>query len=608
MADRRPLGSEHGHGPAVRYAGRGLRALVLAVVAVMLAVPLQAAAAGGSLPRASAALVTPVVTSTDYPESNPADPADPWYDGVGRYGTFTVSAPGASKITWVVDSDPRTSGSAPVTNGVATFELMPIRSGSNFLEVRAIAPDGSSSAPVTYVFRVGAGKPAVAHWKTDETSGSTLADSGDKTGGLATFDARTHGGVTLGAPGILGRAISTDGSTGYAETSGPVVDPAAGYSIAAWVNLRQAGAQQAAVSQNAGAGSSFSLRYSAAENRWSMSAGGAQALSAKAPVLGTWTHLIGEYDVTARVVRLYVNGVLEGTAPLSRSRDGRAGPLVIGRAQAHGHKTDFFRGSVDDVRAYGRIVSVVEMPELTAVPHRVTGRWRLNSADGSPLTSANDVDSGSPMTLAGQSGIDSGNAYVGSGALSLNGTGGQEDYASTQGVDTQGSFTISAWAVAPAEPTRKTTLFSLAGSDGAGLTVRYNPTAALGGGAWEADLVSKDADATAATHHYAHYYGFGQGGGGWDLVTVVYDSVARRLTLYVDGALQDTADPSFHDGVRGFASSGGLQLGRDVVGDAAGAEFWAGNIDDVWLFEGALTLSEIQMLNIGAELEIGAMS
>lgn len=606
MAGRRVLDSEPDRGSAVRYTGRGLRALAIAVLGVMLVVPLQAVAAGGSLPRASAAPALPVVTSTDYPEFDPADPADPWYDGVGRYGTFTVNAPGASKIRWALNSDSRTSGSAPVTNGIGTIVLMPIRQGLNTLEVTAIAPDGGSSPPAPYVFRVGAGRGPVARWKADETAGRTLADSGDKTGGLATFDARTHGGATLGAPGIVGRAISTNGSTGYAETSRPVVNPAADYAVAAWVNLRRAGAQQAVVSQKAGAGSSFSLRYSAAENRWSMAAGGAQALSAKAPALDTWTHLIGEYDLTMRQVRLYVNGVLEGTATLSHPSAGRAGPLAIGRARADGHKFDFFEGSVDDVRAYDRMLSVLEMPELTAVPHRVTGRWRLDSAAGSPLSSTNDVDSGSPATLVGQAGIDSGNAYIGSGALSLNGTGGQEDYATVQGIDARGSFSISTWTVAPAEPVQRTTLFSLAGSNGEGLTVRYNPEAPLGGGAWEADLVSKDAGATAATHHYAHYYGFGQGGGGWDHVAVVYDAVARRLTLYVDGALQDTADPSFHDDVRGFVSSGGLQLGRDVVGNA-GVESWTGKIDDVWLFEGALTLFEVQILNSGAELNVDDM-
>ena len=35
----------------------------------------------------------PAISSGEYPASDPEDPDDPWFDGVGKYGIFTLKRP-----------------------------------------------------------------------------------------------------------------------------------------------------------------------------------------------------------------------------------------------------------------------------------------------------------------------------------------------------------------------------------------------------------------------------------------------------------------------------------------------------------------------------------
>jgi hypothetical protein len=73
--------------------------------------------------------------------------------------------------------------------------------------------------------------------------------------------------------------------------------------------------------------------------------GDARALSR-----GRWSYLAVTYD--GATVRIYVNGVLTGTRARTAAIASRRGPLRVGG----GVRGQSFRGRLDDVRIYGRVL------------------------------------------------------------------------------------------------------------------------------------------------------------------------------------------------------------------------------------------------------------
>lgn len=103
------------------------------------------------------------------------------------------------------------------------------------------------------------------------------------------------------------------------------------------------------------------------------------ALATTAPVPGQWTHLTGVWDGTR--VHLYVNGVPEGTADATLSWAATQG-FNIGRARWNGAYVNHFKGSVDEVRAYGRALSADEISLISGRTARLNNVYLI----GSPST------------------------------------------------------------------------------------------------------------------------------------------------------------------------------------------------------------------------------
>src|SRR5262249_6252905 len=73
------------------------------------------------------------------------------------------------------------------------------------------------------------------YWKVDENTGTMAADSSGR--GLT---ATLRGGASW-TGGRQGGSLQLDGTSGYAETAGPVLNTAQSFSVAAWVVLSQGG-------------------------------------------------------------------------------------------------------------------------------------------------------------------------------------------------------------------------------------------------------------------------------------------------------------------------------------------------------------------------------
>jgi hypothetical protein len=152
---------------------------------------------------------------------------------------------------------------------------------------------------------------ATSAYAFEEPFGSTLdAAAGGAAGRLYGAD-RTRAGR-------FGRALRFDGNGAYAALARPVAD--SGLSLSAWVRPA-AGRRASGV---------FAARSSALASR-------------------RWSHLALVWDGTT--VRVYVDGRRTET----QRRSGTlvpGGPVIVGRG---------FRGTVDEVRIYGRLVSAREI-------------------------------------------------------------------------------------------------------------------------------------------------------------------------------------------------------------------------------------------------------
>lgn len=318
---------------------------------------------------------TAVVLGVTQTSRNLAEPtsASLWCAECGWSGHTNVSstASDASDL-------PPPGGGVPisVTRTLAGLAVVPL-GVSGALNVRNAVGDGSGNIAVEGVhivagltgYFVGGGSdgssalPAPAgHWKLDEGSGLTAADSSGN-GRPATL----QGGVTW-AGGHTGQGITLNGTSGHATTASSVLHTDRSFTVAAWVRLTRRGNYFTAVAQAGQQQSAFYLQYAPGIDTWRFvvpsgdTANPASYASADAPgqaALNEWTHLTGVYDATTHELRLYVNGrfVGRGTATLWDA----TGAFTIGAARAAGSTANFFPGSMDDVRAYDRALAESEV-------------------------------------------------------------------------------------------------------------------------------------------------------------------------------------------------------------------------------------------------------
>ncbi|MFD1539856.1 LamG-like jellyroll fold domain-containing protein [Nonomuraea guangzhouensis] len=456
------------------------------------------------------------------------------------------------------------------------------------------------------------GRKLTAHWRLEEPVGSERV-YGE---GGGPFSATVRGGATLGVPGQAGTAMQLNGPGAYASTTGPVLNTTGNFAIAAWVKLpTTAATDMTIVSQDGADQSGFYLKYRAANKKWAFmrTAGDVTApttltaYSANTAVLGQWTHLVGIQDVVAGKLRIYVNGVESGSNELPPVWQAGGG-LQIGRSKWNGAAVDYVTGAIDDVRIYDRVVSVEEAQDLFTVKSDIIGRWRLNTASGSPATSPDSAPVAVKhlVTLAGAAKITTGvvtppDGQV-AGALDL--PGGDGDYATADGAvaDSAESFTVSAWVETAGVPTRSMTVLGLAGATNSAVAVRYDAAK----GRYVLDIPS--VDGTGATTATVEHSSFHQGGfGDWDHLAVVYDGFNSRITLYVNGVREDAAEAptvSYRENTRVFAPITSLQLGRAKAGGAYPAgQNWRGQLDDVWVLRGAATEEEVAYLANPTEID-----
>ena len=170
----------------------------------------------------------------------------------------------------------------------------------------------------------------------------------------------------------------------------------------------------------------------------------------RAGPVNRWSHLALTYD--GAMLRLYVNGsrvssrVTTGT--IKRTTD----PLWIGGNRPYG---EYFRGLIDQVRIYDRMLSPAEVRSEMSAPIR---NARTSRAAG--LVAAYSFEEGSGTVAADASGKGNAGAIIGAnwatrgrfgGALRFHNIGEVVRVPASESLTLTGAMTLSAW-IRPSEP------------------------------------------------------------------------------------------------------------------------------------------------------------
>lgn len=171
------------------------------------------------------------------------------------------------------------------------------------------------------------------------------------------------------------------GGTDYAYTSNPVVATDESFTVAAWARVDDLSDYRTVMSQSAETYGAFNLNYNPVVGRFQFSmpqtdsedAGWTRVVANEAPYIdeaearGHWYHLVGQVDLGAGVIRLYVDGELQGEAPVVDSPWKADGPVTIGAADQLGGMRNFMVGGIDEVRVWSGAVDSETIADIASV-------------------------------------------------------------------------------------------------------------------------------------------------------------------------------------------------------------------------------------------------
>ncbi|MFE1471310.1 LamG-like jellyroll fold domain-containing protein [Nocardiopsis dassonvillei] len=553
----------------------------------------------------------PIVASTDYP----AD--DALHGSAGRTGDFTFSNNGVEQAASYYYSLNDTSCTTEVKLGEpgasATIPITPSRSGANMIYASTVDAYGNSSpCELAYYFLVAPPSAPISRFTLDEGTGGTAVDAADPdrtatASGDTGWTRGRVGGVRQGRYQLEGTSLTTaDG--GHARTDAPVVDTSGAFSVSAWVRLDEATANHTAVSQDGERHSGFYLGYNhTAEGNWVFKQApfdgdetsiSRRVYSNEPAETGVWTHLLGTHDPETGQLVLYVDGVRQGEV-VQESPWNAQGPLVIGGARYRGQFYDAWPGAIDDVRVWDRVVTDEVTGEDTEArsevwtlanrPIALEGRWQLDETDGT--LAADSSDHGLGATLHGDP-LTAWNKALNdvtfAPGVSLNPAVPERITTEGPAIRTDRSYSVAAW-VRLDEVGHNSTAVSQDGVHHSGFYLGYQYTA--DSHQWMLKNPPSDTAGASGWHRARsdQHAEFGR----WTHLVGTYDHTSRTTTFYLDGVEQGTAEVPDAWHANGPVVIGGGRFEQQL------SDAWAGDISDVFLYQGVFDEHEILAVREG---------
>jgi len=446
----------------------------------------------------------------------------------------------------------------------------------------------------------------VGHWTFDGPKMTTnVADSS----GVGNTGYLIHGGSgTTTVPGKMGQALAFDGSDSYAtisSTSAPGTD----ITVSAWVKASNTSSGTIVYRGTTAYGVSYRFDISSGKLRFALSTGPGASPDITVTSSGSiqpsiWTLVSATYSSSAGKIYLYVNGSVD---PNSGNRTGAINNQVsTTNIGALNPAAAYFSGYIDDVRIYNRALSENEIKQLynigagskqAATPKGIPGQG-LNSGlvghwtfDGKDMISnVKDTSGVSPANTGYLVGFTSTTTVAGKLGQGLSFDGINDYISITQSASLQfgtGSFSVSAW-IHSASTTQSsshivanrwgTPYWDFVSSPNSS-AIQFSIQDASNNNAYV-----RTPNGTAPNYKWHHVVG-------------VVDRSTQQMSVYVDGTKYTNESPD-------TSSVGSVNNGTNLVmigqSQNVASGFFQGNIDDVHMYNRALSATEIfQLYNLG---------
>ena len=226
--------------------------------------------------------------------------------------------------------------------------------------------NASTGASTQTVSVIGSGSPAICTAPPANMVAWYSAE-GDANDRFGVNNGTLQNGATTGA-GKVGQAFTFDGIDDFVQVANsPVLNPTAAITLDAWVFVTGGqGLHRDIISKD---GESFERQFliSASEvDRYRAHigvSGGFINFDGSTPVqLNTWTHVAMTYD--SSTLKLYVNGVLDGSQNVTGAIIATPQPLRIGGGAPVGQQQLFFPGRIDEAEIFDRALTLTELANI----------------------------------------------------------------------------------------------------------------------------------------------------------------------------------------------------------------------------------------------------
>ncbi len=406
--------------------------------------------------------------------------------------------------------------------------------------------------------RLAVGSGLVAHWKLNESSGTSAADaSGSGYTGTVT-------GTGSWVAGYINNGFSFNGSTKI-QAAGLMGNPA-NVTLAAWVNLTTTDTNGAEVIS---LGDHAQLRVDAGTNAQFAVYNGSTWTTLNLPsttLAGTgWHHIAAVFDDTNDIMYIYLDGnpAASQSTSVTISYSGLGANTVIGR-HGNGATTYDFTGIIDDARVYNYALSAAEIHDLVGrVAH-----WKLDEPSGASAADAsayNRVGTVTGTATWSSAVFNNGFTFDGSTKIQASGLLGSPS-----------NITVAGWAKLTSADTSGAEIVSL----GDRVYLRLDES-----GATKASFYNGSSFVTVSVNKtYA--------GTGWHHFAATFDNPSDSFKLYVDGV--QAASTTTTSSISYAGGGANTVIGRN--GNSGTSNDLTGMLDDVRVYNYALSASEVAEL------------
>lgn len=315
---------------------------------------------------------------------------------------------------------------------------------------------------------------------------------------------------------------------------------------------------------------------------------GALTIADEYVATGEWVHVAMTRDVTTGDLSLYTNGLFRGTvqsdyvkSDILKNSEG----LTFGSKPLLDTRGNYYTGGLDDFRIYDSVLTTAEIETLADhTAPTLVANWDFSDASG---TTATELVNGFDGALSG--GVTWGTGQFG-GSADFDGVDGQVDVPYNSALDLgTDDITLSFWVKHDTTTSGATDepIFvkgTVSGSTGTGC--RYVVYLKNGSLCFETDDNTAKGSLTIADSYITT--------GNWVHVVLMRDATTGDMRAYIDGVLVSIVVDS--DATLDITSAGeGVTFGTYHANDASSA-FFPGSLDEFRIYNGLMSLSEIEAL------------